>query len=95
MILAAMEEALATRPGISSRIVSLSGTTSGEMSLGEQFYRSLASGSPAWSATREEFAPMPRGTVHASYVSLAFARPSASSRMRARPEQTRSDLPVR
>jgi 3-oxoacyl-[acyl-carrier-protein] synthase II len=51
MILAALAEALAARPGFVPDCVVM-GTTSGEMLLGEEFYRALASGSPAWSATR-------------------------------------------
>ena len=45
MILAALAEALAARPGFVPDCVVM-GTTSGEMLLGEEFYRAMASGSP-------------------------------------------------
>ena len=51
MILVALGEALAHRPGFVPDGLVI-GTTSGEMLLGQEFYRALASGSPAWSATR-------------------------------------------
>ena len=51
MILVALEEALAARPGFVPDCIVM-GTTSGEMLLGEEFYRELASGSCAWSAAR-------------------------------------------
>ncbi len=62
MILVAMAEALAARPRFIPDCIVM-GTTSGGMSLGEQFYRSLVSGSPAWSATRKVRAYVPQEPV--------------------------------
>jgi 3-oxoacyl-[acyl-carrier-protein] synthase II len=62
MILTALDEALASRPEFVPDCVVM-GTTSGEMLLGEEFYRALASGSPAWAATRRIRAYVPHEPV--------------------------------
>ena len=62
MILAAMAEALTAKPRFVPDCVVV-GTTSGGMSLGEAFYRSLASGSAGWSATRKVRAYVPQEPV--------------------------------
>ena len=105
MILVAMAEALAAKPRFVPDCVVI-GTTSGGMSLGEQFYRSLTLRRrehrrrlrpvPRRGRQPERFAPMPRRNRSCRRcLYLALTRPFASSRTRARPEQTRSDLPVR
>jgi len=74
MILAAMEEALAARPGFVPDCVVM-GTTSGGMPLGEQFYRALASGSPGWSATRKVRAYVPHEPVMQAMSIFHFDSP--------------------
>ncbi len=74
MILTAMAEALAARPRFVPDCVVM-GTTSGGMSLGEAFYRSLASGSPAWSATRKVRAYVPQEPVLQAMSIFGFTSP--------------------
>ena len=74
MILVAMAEALASKPRFIPDCVVI-GTTSGGMSLGEQFYRSLASGSPAWSATRKVRAYAPQEPVMQAMSLFGFTSP--------------------
>jgi 3-oxoacyl-[acyl-carrier-protein] synthase II len=74
MILVAMAEALASKPRFIPDSVVI-GTTSGGMSLGEQFYRSLASGSPAWSATRKVRAYAPQEPVMQAMSLFGFTSP--------------------
>ena len=94
MILVAMEEALAAKPRFVPDCVVI-GTTSGECRwVSSSIARSPAV--PQRGRRHERFAPMPRRNRSCRpCLSFAFRRPCASSRMRARPEQTRSDLPVR
>jgi 3-oxoacyl-[acyl-carrier-protein] synthase II len=74
MILVAMAEALATRPRFVPDCVVI-GTTSGGMSLGEAFYRSLASGLPSWSATRKIRAYLPQEPVMQAMSIFGFSAP--------------------
>ena len=74
MILAALAEALASRPGFVPDCVVM-GTTSGEMLLGEEFYRALASGSPAWSANRRVRAYVPHEPVKQAMSIFHFDSP--------------------
>jgi 3-oxoacyl-[acyl-carrier-protein] synthase II len=74
MILAALEEALAAKPGFIPDCIVM-GTTSGEMLLGEEFYRALASGSPAWSATRRVRSYMPHEPVMQAMSVFHFDSP--------------------
>lgn len=74
MILVAMAEALAARPRFIPDCVVM-GTTSGGMSLGEAFYRSLASGSAAWSATRRVRAYVPQEPVLQAMSVFGFTSP--------------------
>jgi 3-oxoacyl-[acyl-carrier-protein] synthase II len=74
MILVAMAEALTTRPRFVPDCVVI-GTTSGGMSLGEQFYRSLTSGSPGWSATRKVRAYAPQEPVMQAMSLYGFTSP--------------------
>ena len=85
MILVAMAEALAAKPRFVPDCVVI-GTTSGGMSLGEQFYRSLASGSPAWSATRKVRAYAPQEPVMQAMSLFGFtlARSHRLERVRVR-----------
>jgi 3-oxoacyl-[acyl-carrier-protein] synthase II len=74
MILSALEEALAATPGFVPECFVI-GTTSGEMLLGEQFYRALASGLPAWSATRRVRAYVPHEPVMQAMSVFGFHAP--------------------
>ena len=74
MILAALAEALAARPGFVPDCIVM-GTTSGEMLLGEEFYRALASGSPAWSANRRVRAYLPHEPVKQAMSIFHFDAP--------------------
>jgi 3-oxoacyl-[acyl-carrier-protein] synthase II len=74
MILAALDEALAARPGFVPDCIVM-GTTSGEMLLGQAFYRALASGSPAWSATRRVRSYMPHEPVMQAMSVFHFDSP--------------------
>ncbi|HEY5707041.1 MAG TPA: beta-ketoacyl-[acyl-carrier-protein] synthase family protein [Terrimicrobiaceae bacterium] len=74
MILAALAEALAARPGFVPDCIVM-GTTSGEMLLGEEFYRALASGSPAWSAARRVRAYVPHEPVMQAMSVFHFDSP--------------------
>ena len=74
MILVALEEALAARPGFVPDCIVM-GTTSGEMLLGEEFYRALASGSCAWSATRRVRAYVPHEPVMQAISVFRFTSP--------------------
>jgi 3-oxoacyl-[acyl-carrier-protein] synthase II len=74
MILSALEEALAVIPGFVPDCLVI-GTTSGEMLLGEQFYRALASGLPAWSATRRVRAYVPHEPVMQAMSVFGFHAP--------------------
>jgi 3-oxoacyl-[acyl-carrier-protein] synthase II len=74
MILVALEEALAARPGFLPDCIVM-GTTSGEMLLGEEFYRALASGSQAWSATRRVRAYVPHEPVMQAMSVFHFHTP--------------------
>ena len=74
MILVAMAEALAARPRFVPDCVVI-GTTSGGMSLGEEFYRSLASGLPSWSVTRKIRAYLPQEPVIQAMSIFGFSAP--------------------
>jgi 3-oxoacyl-[acyl-carrier-protein] synthase II len=74
MILVAMTEALAAKPRFIPDCIVM-GTTSGGMSLGEEFYRSLASGLPAWSATRKVRAYAPQEPVMQAMSTFGFSSP--------------------
>jgi 3-oxoacyl-[acyl-carrier-protein] synthase II len=74
MILVAMKEALAAKPGFVPDFVVM-GTTSGGMALGEQFYRALVLGSPAWSATRKIRAYAPQEPVMQAMSVFRFESP--------------------
>jgi 3-oxoacyl-[acyl-carrier-protein] synthase II len=74
MILVAMAEALGARPRFIPDCVVM-GTTSGGMSLGEAFYRSLASGAPSWSATRRVRAYVPQEPVMQAMSVFGFTSP--------------------
>ncbi|MGA7212650.1 MAG: beta-ketoacyl-[acyl-carrier-protein] synthase family protein [Terrimicrobiaceae bacterium] len=74
MILTALAEALAARPGFIPDCVVM-GTTSGEMLLGEEFYRALAAGSPAWSAARRVRAYVPHEPVMQAMSVFHFDSP--------------------
>jgi 3-oxoacyl-[acyl-carrier-protein] synthase II len=74
MILVAMAEALAAKPRFVPDCIVI-GTTSGGMSLGEAFYRSLASGLPSWSATRKVRAYLPQEPVMQAMSIFGFSAP--------------------
>jgi 3-oxoacyl-[acyl-carrier-protein] synthase II len=74
MILVAMAEALAARPRFVPDCVVI-GTTSGGMSLGEAFYRSLALGLPSWSATRKIRGYLPQEPVMQAMSIFGFSAP--------------------
>jgi 3-oxoacyl-[acyl-carrier-protein] synthase II len=74
MILAALAEALEARPGFLPDCVVM-GTTSGEMLLGEQFYRAMVSGSQMRSATRRVRAYVPHEPVMQAMSVFHFDSP--------------------
>jgi 3-oxoacyl-[acyl-carrier-protein] synthase II len=74
MILAALAEALEASPGFVPDCVVM-GTTSGEMLLGEKFYRAMVSGSQMRSATRRVRAYVPHEPVMQAMSVFHFDSP--------------------
>lgn len=74
MILVAMDEALRAHPGFAPDCVVM-GTTSGGMTLGEEFYRALAAGRPAWAETRRVQAYMPHRPAGQAMDALGLRAP--------------------
>lgn len=74
MVLAAMEEALRENPGFTPDCVVV-GTTSGGMTLGEDFYRALVASSPTRAATRRVRAYFPQQPVQQAMEVFGFSAP--------------------
>ncbi len=62
MVLVALDEALRAAPGFVPDAVVM-GTTSGGMPFGEEFFRAVSAGSPAWRETRKVRSYMPQQPV--------------------------------
>ncbi|CAN5510465.1 beta-ketoacyl-ACP synthase [soil metagenome] len=62
MVLVALDEALRAAPGFVPDAVVM-GTTSGGMPLGENFFRAISAGKPAWKETRRVRSYMPQQPV--------------------------------
>lgn len=74
MVLVAMAEALENAPGFVPDCV-IMGTTSGGMTLGEEFYRAVDRGSPAWRAGRRVRAYYPQQPVQQAMEVLRIDSP--------------------
>jgi 3-oxoacyl-[acyl-carrier-protein] synthase II len=74
MVLVAMDEALAASPGFVPDCVVM-GTTSGGMTLGEEFYRALSTGKEAWRAGRRVREYFPQQPVLQALQVYGFSAP--------------------